>query len=260
MSFSLARLRRVTIIVPCRFPVAFRILRSGRSSHAVAAFRRREPLAYERSMARWGIAVDGADVVVRRCVRRLGTERRRRCGARHRLRWWRGADRTRRDCVRTKHVIGVDVHTPGVAAVLEAVESRGLRNVRVVEGDAIEFIAAHPDAFARRDPCSSSPTRGRSVASAIAGWSGPTSSHDWCRCCATAARSHLATDARRLRGADAAWCATRRTGLRGGVIERPSWRPVTRFERRGIDEGRSPVDLLYIASESSPSDSSSALR
>ncbi|MET0908199.1 MAG: tRNA (guanosine(46)-N7)-methyltransferase TrmB, partial [Ilumatobacteraceae bacterium] len=31
----------------------------------------------------------------------------------------------------------------------------------------------------------------------------------------------------------------------GGMIERPSWRPLTRFERRGLDEGRVAVDLLY---------------
>ena len=33
--------------------------------------------------------------------------------------------------------------------------------------------------------------------------------------------------------------------LRGGVIERPDWRPLTRFEQRGLDAGRSPTDLLY---------------
>lgn len=49
-------------------------------------------------------------------------------------------------------------------------------------------------------------------------------------------------------------------GLSGGVIERPSWRPVTRFEQRGIDEGRRAVDLLYSTSASSPSASSSAPR
>jgi tRNA (guanine-N7-)-methyltransferase len=48
--------------------------------------------------------------------------------------------------------------------------------------------------------------------------------------------------------------------LTGGVIDRPPWRPTTRFERRATAEGRQAVDLLYIASESSPSDSSSAWR
>ncbi|HEY0520737.1 MAG TPA: methyltransferase domain-containing protein, partial [Ilumatobacteraceae bacterium] len=45
-----------------------------------------------------------------------------------------------------EHVIGVDVHTPGVAAVLEAIEARGMRNVRVVEGDVIELFDRIPPA------------------------------------------------------------------------------------------------------------------
>ena len=31
----------------------------------------------------------------------------------------------------------------------------------------------------------------------------------------------------------------------GGVIERPTWRPVTRYERRALSAGRPIVDLLY---------------
>jgi tRNA (guanine-N7-)-methyltransferase len=33
--------------------------------------------------------------------------------------------------------------------------------------------------------------------------------------------------------------------LAGGVVDRPAWRPVTRFEQRGLDEGRTAVDLVY---------------
>lgn len=33
--------------------------------------------------------------------------------------------------------------------------------------------------------------------------------------------------------------------LNGGVSERPPWRPVTRYEQAGIDAGRPPVDLTY---------------
>ena len=33
--------------------------------------------------------------------------------------------------------------------------------------------------------------------------------------------------------------------LTGGVIERPDWRPLTRFEQRGLDAGRAPTDLIY---------------
>jgi tRNA (guanine-N7-)-methyltransferase len=55
---------------------------------------------------------------------------------------------------------------------------------------------------------------------------------------------HLATDVdsyamamRRVCGAE--------SRLSGGVVDRPTGRPLTRFEQRGLDEGRDAVDLLY---------------
>lgn len=157
-----------------------------------------------------------------------------------------------------EHVIGIDVHTPGIAAVLEAIESRGLMNVRVVDGDVIEFVDRIP---------------ARSLAAIRAFFPDPWPKQrqrprrlirpDVVRRLVPLLRSggslHLATDCddyatqmRRVCDAEA--------GLEGGVVERPAWRPSTRFEQRGIEEGRRATDLIYIASESSPSESSSALR
>lgn len=157
-----------------------------------------------------------------------------------------------------EHVIGLDVHTPGIAAVLEAVEARGLRNVRVVEGDVIDFIGRVPlhSLAAIRiffpDPWPKHRQRNRRlVRPDVVGRLVPL------------LRNHgvleLATDAADYAAQMQQVCDAA-AGLTGGVIERPPWRPITRFEKRGVDEGRSPVDLLYKASLSSPSDSSSALR
>ena len=33
--------------------------------------------------------------------------------------------------------------------------------------------------------------------------------------------------------------------LEGGAVDRPAWRPVTRYERKAIDAGRTVTDLLY---------------
>jgi tRNA (guanine-N7-)-methyltransferase len=33
--------------------------------------------------------------------------------------------------------------------------------------------------------------------------------------------------------------------LDGGVVDRPTWRPVTRYERKGLDAGRAVTDLIY---------------
>ena len=40
-----------------------------------------------------------------------------------------------------QRVLGVEVHTPGVAHVLDAIEEHGLEHVRVVEGDVLELLA-----------------------------------------------------------------------------------------------------------------------
>jgi tRNA (guanine-N7-)-methyltransferase len=157
-----------------------------------------------------------------------------------------------------EHVIGVDVHTPGLAAVLEAVEARGLRNVRVVEGDVIEFITRIPLrslAVIRiffPDPWPKRRQRNRRLVR-------PDVVERLVPLLRDGGTIELATDAADYAAQMRLVCDTT-TGLHGGTIERPSWRPATRFERRGIEEGRQPVDLRYTASLSSPSDSSSALR
>ena len=157
-----------------------------------------------------------------------------------------------------EHVIGIEVHTPGIAAVLEAVEARGLRNVRVVEGDVIDFIARIPlrSLAAIRiffpDPWPKHRQRNRRLVR-------PDVIDRLVPLLRDRGVLQLATDAADYAAQMQQVCDAA-AGLTGGVIERPSWRPNTRFERRGVDEGRLPVDLLYIASLSSPSDSSSALR
>ena len=157
-----------------------------------------------------------------------------------------------------EHVIGVDVHTPGIAAVLDAIESRGLRNVRVVDGDVLDFVGRIPygSLSAIRaffpDPWPKQRQRGRRLIR-------PDVVAHLLPLLCVGGSLQLATDAADYATQMQRVCDAHPT-LRGGVVERPSWRPGTRFEQRGIDEGRSPVDLLYIASDNSPSDSSSALR
>jgi tRNA (guanine-N7-)-methyltransferase len=60
----------------------------------------------------------------------------------------------------------------------------------------------------------------------------------------TGGRLHLATDIADYAEAIQRVCDAE-ARLTGGVIERPDWRPLTRFERRGLDAGRQPADLLY---------------
>ena len=157
-----------------------------------------------------------------------------------------------------ERVLGIDVHTPGIAAVLEAVESRGLRNVRVAEGDVIDLAARIPVGSLATirvffpDPWPKRRQRGRRlIRSEIMDRLVPL--------LRVGGELQLATDVEDYAMQMVEVCAAV-TGLLGGVIERPSWRPVTRYEQRAIDEGRRPVDLLYISAESSASASSSAPR
>lgn len=153
-------------------------------------------------------------------------------------------------------VIGIDVHTPGIAAVLEAVEARGLRNVRVVEGDVIDFIGRIPtrSLAATRiffpDPWPKHRQRNRRLIR-------PDVLDMLIVVLRVGGRIHIATDSAEYVQQIRQVCDAH-SGLRGGIVDRPAWRPMTRFEQRGVEAGRASVDLVYIASESSPSDSSSA--
>jgi tRNA (guanine-N7-)-methyltransferase len=157
-----------------------------------------------------------------------------------------------------ERVLGIDVHTPGIAAVLEAVRSRGLGNVRVVEGDVIDFAARIPPSSLSGirvffpDPWPKRRQRGRRLIRA-----------EIMDLLALLLRSggtlHLATDVDDYAEQMRMVCEAV-PGLTGGLVTRPAWRPVTRYEQRAIDEGRRPVDLIYTSSDSSPSASSSAPR
>lgn len=161
---------------------------------------------------------------------------------------------TRRD----EHVIGVDVHTPGVAAVLEAIEARALQNVRVAEGDVLDLaerMPPHSLATIRvffPDPW---PKRRQRVRRLIRG--------DVIDRLAPLLQPggtlHVATDDTDYAEQIERVCNAH-PSLKGGVIERPAWRPVTRYEQRALDEGRRSLDLIYTSSDNAESASSSAPR
>jgi tRNA (guanine-N7-)-methyltransferase len=140
-------------------------------------------------------------------------------------------------------IIGVEVHTPGVARVLADVEALGLTNVRVVEGDALRFLDRVPVASLAGvriwfpDPWPKVRQRDKRIVQPGV----VTRLVDRLR---PDGELHLATDVADYATQMAAVCAGE-PRLSGGVIDRPAWRPLTRFEQRGVDEGRTAVDLVY---------------
>lgn len=144
---------------------------------------------------------------------------------------------------RDTDVIGVEVHRPGVVTVLDAIEHRALQHVRVVHGDVLPFLdrvpggslagvrVYFPDPWTKRRN-----HHRRLVGSDVVGVL-----VDRLRLGGTL---HLATDIADYAEKMENVCDAE-PGLTGGRVERPDWRPLTRFEQRGLDAARSSVDLLY---------------
>lgn len=143
-----------------------------------------------------------------------------------------------------EYVIGVDVHTPGLAAVIDAVDRHAWTHVRLVDGDALEFLERLPHGKLDEvrlffpDPWPKARHRRRrivrpDVVAALA---------DRLR---VGGALHLATDIDEYAAQMAAVCGGEGR-LEGGSVPRPSWRPQTRYERRGRDAGRRVIDLRYV--------------
>jgi tRNA (guanine-N7-)-methyltransferase len=143
--------------------------------------------------------------------------------------------------------LAVDVHTPGVANLLAVVEERGLTNVRVALGDALDLVrdrlgpgsldAVHvffPDPWPkvrhhkRRliQPAHVALLRSRLV---------------------PGGRLHCATDSAEYAEAMLATLAAdpELVNAHDGFAPRPAHRPLTKFEQRGIDAGRPVHDLIF---------------
>lgn len=142
-----------------------------------------------------------------------------------------------------RDVIGCDVHTPGIASTLARIESMGLRNLRLLHGDALQFIdRLGPASLAGiriyfPDPWPKARHRHRRMTSEA-------NVDRFVGLLEPGGFLHVATDI------DDYALQTQRVcdahpSLAGGVIDRPPWRPETRYERRGLDAGHTTTDLLY---------------
>ncbi|WP_442929871.1 tRNA (guanosine(46)-N7)-methyltransferase TrmB [Micromonospora sp. WMMC241] len=146
----------------------------------------------------------------------------------------------------SRHYLAVEVHTPGIANLLELVERHRLDNVRVAEGDALDLVRAMPEGCLDAvhvyfpDP-----------------W--PKTRHHKRRIIQPA---HVALLRSRLAPGGTLHCATdwaeyavsmRETltadpelvDVHGGYAPRPPHRPVTKFERRAVTAGRDVFDLIH---------------
>ena len=140
-------------------------------------------------------------------------------------------------------VIGCDVHTPGIASTLARIESMDLTNVRLVHGDALVFLdRIAPGTLAGiriyfPDPWPKARHRHRRMTS-------EENVDRFVRLLAPGGVLHVATDIDDYAAQTERVCDDH-PDLDGGVIDRPDWRPVTRYERKGLDAGHPITDLVY---------------
>ena len=140
-------------------------------------------------------------------------------------------------------LIGCDVHTPGIASTLARIESMGLGNVRLLHGDALGFLdRLRPGSLAGiriffPDPWPKARHRHRRMVSEL-------NVERFVALLEPGGTLHIATDIDDY-AVQAERVCDEHPELTGGMIERPDWRPVTRYERKGLAAGRSVTDLLY---------------
>ncbi|SFC91855.1 tRNA (guanine-N7-)-methyltransferase [Micromonospora sediminimaris] len=142
--------------------------------------------------------------------------------------------------------LAVEVHTPGIANLLDLIHLRELGNVRIVEGDAMELLDLLPPSSLDAvhvffpDPWPKSrhhkrrliqPTHVARLRSRLAVGGTLHCATDWAEY-AEAMRATLDADPGLVNAYD-------------GYAPRPAYRPVTRFERRALRAGRPVADLIY---------------
>jgi tRNA (guanine-N7-)-methyltransferase len=146
-------------------------------------------------------------------------------------------------------LIGIEVHTPGVGAMLARCGEAELGNVRIVQHDAVEVVhhmiapaslaAIHcffPDPWHKKRHHKRrliQPDFARTLAERLV----------------PGGYLHLATDwedyAQQMLAVLDATPGLVNVAGPGGFVERPASRPITKFEQRGLKLGHSVRDLLY---------------
>jgi tRNA (guanine-N7-)-methyltransferase len=143
--------------------------------------------------------------------------------------------------------LGIEVHPPGVGALLQRIAALNLTNLRIVQHDAVEVLeqmvapaslaGVHiffPDPWHKKRHHKRRLIQGEFV-------------HLLANRIATGGYLHCATDwqpyAEQMLEVLSAEPALRNTG--GGYAPRPSYRPLTKFENRGLKLGHGVWDLVF---------------
>ena len=140
--------------------------------------------------------------------------------------------------------IAVEVHKAGIGALIKRAEGKGIRNLRIIEGDIWEVLNNHVDDGAVDafhiffpDPW---PKRKQSKRRLLQ----PRFIEILARKLKKGGRIHIATDwvpyAEEIEKNFAA-----NSDFSGGIVPRPKWRPLTKFEGKGIRKSHEVRDFAF---------------
>ena len=146
-----------------------------------------------------------------------------------------------------KNFIGVEVHTPGVGSLLKLIGEQGLSNLRIVQHDAFEVVThmLAPNSLSGvhiffPDPWHKARHNKRRLIQ-------PAFVELLCSRMASGAYLHCATDwqdyAEQMLQVLSAESALKNTA--NDYAPRPDYRPVTKFENRGLRLGHGVWDLVF---------------
>jgi tRNA (guanine-N7-)-methyltransferase len=220
---------------PHRRPVRSFVLRQGRMSPA-------QTRAFETLLPRYGIAFGPSPIDfpavfgrVAPVVLEIG------CGM---------GETTARIAAQNpdRDYVGIEVHAPGVGALLKRIDEAGLTNLRVVHHDAVEVVGSmispgslagihvyFPDPWPKKRHHKRrllSPAFVAALAQRLAPGGYLHAATDW----EPYAEEILATLA----------AEPKLDNTADGYAPRPAWRPQTKFEARGLRLGHRVLDLLFV--------------
>lgn len=143
--------------------------------------------------------------------------------------------------------LGVEVHTPGVGSLLKEIQTQGLSNIRIIQHDAVEVLTHmladgqlsgihiyFPDPWPKKRHHKRRLIQPELVALLA-------------RKLAPGGYLHCATDWEEyaLQMLEVLGVEAQIKNTAAGFAPRPPWRPVTKFEQRGLKLGHGVWDLLF---------------
>lgn len=143
--------------------------------------------------------------------------------------------------------LAVEVHTPGVGSLLNQIETRGLTNLRIIQHDAVEVMQHMLSPMSLDgvhiffpDPWPKAKHHKRRLIQ-------PSFVNHLCKLLKQGAYVHLATDWEEYAQHMIAVLNNERLlyNTASQYANRPAYRPVTKFEKRGIKLGHAVWDVIF---------------